>query len=183
MKTWTITRLAREFALSRSTLLYYDRIGLLCPEERSEAGYRLYSERQVEKLRQICAYRATGLPLKEIARLLSGRRPAGTPEPLRQRLAEVSRTITGLRKQQQLIVAMLSGQSAADAAPLCDRQTLTAILRQTGLTDADLQRFHAHFEHSAPAAHRDLLSLLGFSPDEIDSLRQYFRNLASGKKN
>jgi len=36
-----ITELARKHGLSRSTLLYYDRIGLLTPSGRSEAGYRL----------------------------------------------------------------------------------------------------------------------------------------------
>ena len=44
----TITRLAKQFKLSRSTLLYYDRIGLLRPSGRSPSNYRLYtgSDRQ-----------------------------------------------------------------------------------------------------------------------------------------
>ena len=38
----TVGRLARRFGLARSTLLYYDRIGVLRPSARSAAGYRLY---------------------------------------------------------------------------------------------------------------------------------------------
>ena len=35
--------LAKSAGLSRSTLLYYDRLGLLRPVGRSESNYRLYS--------------------------------------------------------------------------------------------------------------------------------------------
>ena len=41
--TSTVGRLARAFGLSRSTLLYYDSIGLLRPTGRSPANYRLYT--------------------------------------------------------------------------------------------------------------------------------------------
>jgi DNA-binding transcriptional MerR regulator len=39
----TIGQAAKHANLSRSTLLYYDRIGLLRPSGRSRAGYRLYN--------------------------------------------------------------------------------------------------------------------------------------------
>src|SRR6185503_19923577 len=38
----SVSRLARRFGLSRTALLYYDRLGLLSPSERSAAGDRLY---------------------------------------------------------------------------------------------------------------------------------------------
>ena len=50
-----ITELAREFGLSRSTLLYYNRIGLLRPAGRSMAGYRLYSTKDRDTLALILA--------------------------------------------------------------------------------------------------------------------------------
>ncbi len=37
----TVGKLAEDFGLSRSTLLYYDRIGLLQPAARTEKGYRV----------------------------------------------------------------------------------------------------------------------------------------------
>jgi DNA-binding transcriptional MerR regulator len=49
----TISALARRFHLSRSTLLYYDRIGLLRPGGRSLKAYRQYGETEVARLEQI----------------------------------------------------------------------------------------------------------------------------------
>jgi len=46
---YRIRELAGLFGLSRSTLLYYDRIGLLSPSARSESGYRLYSAADRER--------------------------------------------------------------------------------------------------------------------------------------
>ena len=73
MKSYSITALAREQGLSRSTLLYYHRIGLLCPGGRTEANYRCYTEQDLARLEQICTYRAAGISLEQIADLL------GTP--------------------------------------------------------------------------------------------------------
>jgi DNA-binding transcriptional MerR regulator len=39
--------------ISVRTLHHYDEIGLLIPEETTEAGYRVYSERNLETLQQI----------------------------------------------------------------------------------------------------------------------------------
>ena len=52
------------------TLHHYDQIGLLNPEARSGAGYRLYGTPQLLRLQQILFYREIDFPLAEIARLL-----------------------------------------------------------------------------------------------------------------
>ena len=52
--------------ISVRTLHYYDEIGLLTPSGKSEAGYRLYDEKALERLRQILFFREFDLPLKEI---------------------------------------------------------------------------------------------------------------------
>ena len=41
----TIGQLGRQFGISRSSLIYYDKIGLIKPSARSEANYRLYTKR------------------------------------------------------------------------------------------------------------------------------------------
>ena len=51
---YTIGKLAKKFDLSRSTLLYYDSIGLLKPSSRTESEYRQYSEDDAARLEQIC---------------------------------------------------------------------------------------------------------------------------------
>jgi DNA-binding transcriptional MerR regulator len=66
--------LARRFRLARSTLLYYDRLGLLRPSARKANGYRDYSEADGRRLEHIALYRRAGLPLREIRALLDGPR-------------------------------------------------------------------------------------------------------------
>ena len=56
--------------MSARTLRYYDQIGLLKPKGTTEAGYRLYGQEEVDLLQQILFYRALGVPLKEIARIV-----------------------------------------------------------------------------------------------------------------
>lgn len=53
-------------------LHHYDRIGLLQPQ-RSASGYRLYGNRELERLEQIVALRFIGVPLKQMRPLLDGR--------------------------------------------------------------------------------------------------------------
>ena len=69
----TIGQLAAQSGLSRSTLIYYDRKGLLSPSGRSETNYRLYSNKDLEKLNLILTHRNGGLSLKEIAAILDSR--------------------------------------------------------------------------------------------------------------
>ena len=51
------------------TLHHYDRLGLLRPR-RTESGYRVYRESDLERLEQIVALKFVGLPLKRIKVLL-----------------------------------------------------------------------------------------------------------------
>ena len=67
----TVRKLAERFGLSRTTLLYYDRIKLLRPTTRSKSGYRLYGDDRIAQLRLICTYKNAGLTLKEIRDLMA----------------------------------------------------------------------------------------------------------------
>ena len=64
----------KEFAslsgVSVRTLHYYDEIGLLPPSKITEAGYRLYSPADLEKLQQILFFRELGFPLRDIHDIL-----------------------------------------------------------------------------------------------------------------
>ena len=66
----TIGQLATRGGVADSTVRYYERKGLLRPESRSDAGYRLYGPRSVERLRFIRAAQASGLSLRDILTLL-----------------------------------------------------------------------------------------------------------------
>lgn len=57
--------------ISVRTLHHYDEIGLLIPEETTEAGYRIYSNENLETLQQILFFKELGFPLKQIKEIIS----------------------------------------------------------------------------------------------------------------
>lgn len=63
--------LARRTGLTVRTLHHYDEIGLLKPSDRSDAGYRLYSQADVQRLHSIQTMRQMGLALADIGALLT----------------------------------------------------------------------------------------------------------------
>lgn len=72
MTTWTVGDVARELGVTVRTLHHYDEIGLVVPSERSAAGYRLYTEPDLERLQHVVVYRRLELPLEQIRDLLQG---------------------------------------------------------------------------------------------------------------
>lgn len=65
-----ISEAARLAGVSARTLRYYETMGLLVPA-RTDAGYRVYREKDLKRLAQILAMKSCGLPLATIRRLLS----------------------------------------------------------------------------------------------------------------
>ena len=178
-KNLTIRALARTSGLSRSTLLYYDRLGLLKPTARSIANYRLYSERDVERLQQICLHRHMGLPLKEIGRLLrsSGKSAAG--EILERRLRTLDREIESLRQQQRLIARILGEKTLHKEATVVNKERWVDIMRAAGLTEKDMHNWHMQFEKMEPEAHEEFLGSLGIPVAEIQKIREWARGSRS----
>ena len=62
----TVNEVSKLSGFSVRTLHYYDQIGLLHPDQVSEAGYRLYGQASLERLQQILLFRQLEFPLKEI---------------------------------------------------------------------------------------------------------------------
>lgn len=80
---YTVGELARLSRVSVRTLHHYDAIGLLTPSGRSPGGYRLYSEADLRRLRQILLYRELEFGLDAIARVLADPQ-AGADDHLRR---------------------------------------------------------------------------------------------------
>ncbi|GAC67663.1 MerR family transcriptional regulator [Gordonia soli] len=66
----TVGDIARMVGVSVRTLHHYDQIGLVIPSQRSNSGYRLYSDADMERLHQVLTYRELGFVLEQIATLL-----------------------------------------------------------------------------------------------------------------
>jgi DNA-binding transcriptional MerR regulator len=66
----TVGRVAELAGVTVRTLHHYDEIGLVQPSARTAAGYRAYSAGDVERLREVLAYRRLGFGLREVADLV-----------------------------------------------------------------------------------------------------------------
>jgi DNA-binding transcriptional MerR regulator len=165
----TVGRLARRFGLSRSTLLHYDRLGLLSPSGRSSGDYRLYAEADVERLARICRYRAAGFSLADIAALLDAPKH-GLAGVLAGRIATLDREMEALRAQQGFLFRLLPGALGARGA--ASRTGWVRLLEDAGFSETDRERWHMDFERLAPEQHQDFLESLGLAARDIARLRE-----------
>lgn len=175
----TISQLAKKHGLSRSALLYYDRIGLLHPRGRLGNDYRHYTDEDDRRLRQIRLYRQTGLPLAEINRIL-GRPKKDLAAALERQLYEVLAQMEALRGRQRIIVELLKHRRLLEQVRNMDRDRWVKLLRDSGFTDADLARWHRDFERTDPQYHQRFLEFLGLPPEAIQAVREHSRPGATG---
>lgn len=68
---YTINKLSKMAGISTRALRYYDQCGLLSPVRVSSNGYRIYGQKEIDRLQQILFYRELGVPLNEIKSILS----------------------------------------------------------------------------------------------------------------
>ncbi len=104
---YTVGELARMAGVTVRTLHHYDAMGLLSPSARSQAGYRLYGEDQVESLQQILTYRELGFDLDSVARLMTEGASDRQAQFRRQhrllqaRIERLQRMVTALEKTME----------------------------------------------------------------------------------
>ncbi len=169
----TVTKLARRAGLSRTALLYYESIGLMPAPGRSGGNYRCYGEQDLTRLLQICAYRDVGLKLDDIRVILD--RPAGdAPRVLKRRLLELDGEIKALRAHQSAILKLLRSRSFR-RAKMISKEKWVAIMKECGLSDEQMHRWHSEFERAAPEEHQEFLEFLHIPSAEIKGIRERSR--------
>ncbi len=185
MKPLTITAFAKRFNLSRSTLLYYDRIGLLKPSGQSDAGYRLYSEADAERMQRIDTFRKAGLPLKAIREIMEETgADDGVEMALEQRLACLNREMAELKAQQHLVVQLLQRRGRHPRQSGVDVIQWVKMLEEAGMDENARRHWHMAFERDAPEAHEVFLRSLGLSDAEVIEIRSLSReDWAGGEPN
>lgn len=170
---WTVSKLAAHCGLSRGTLLYYESIGLLKPPARSAANYRRYGERDLQRLQQVCAYRHAGLTLDDIRAILD-RRESDAAAVLKRRLMALDHEIETRRAHQRAILKLLKNDSIG-RNEMITKEKWVSIMKASGLTEADMHRWHAEFEKAAPEEHREFLEFLHIPAEEIQTIRDWSR--------
>ena len=173
----TIGQLAKQYALSRSTLLYYDAKGLLKPSGRNNANYRVYSDSDIKTLERIIQFRNAGIPLSTISEILD--KDADEVESaLEKRLFSINKEIQQLRIQQRIIADIIKSQGAIERTGIITKEKWVAILRAAGLDEEGLWNWHVEFEKTSPQAHQDFLESIGIPPEEIAAIREWSKSLS-----
>ena len=174
MQMFTIGQVAKKYSLSRSTLIYYDSIGVLTPSGRSESNYRLYSEDDLKKMDRIQLFRSAGLSLDSIELLLE-KENSELDSTLEGRLLTINSEIQKLRNQQKVILNILENETLARDSRLMTKEVWVSILKAAGLDDAGMKNWHIEFERTSPEAHQDFLESLGIEKDEVAAIRDWSR--------
>lgn len=66
----TVKDVSEITGVSIRTLRYYDEIGLLKPTELTDAGYRLYDNKALERLQEIMFFKELEIPLQDIKKIM-----------------------------------------------------------------------------------------------------------------
>lgn len=172
---YTIGQVAKRFAISRSTLIYYDSIGVLTPSGRTESNYRLYSDADISRMEKISVFRIAGLSLEAIASLLDKEKDE-LDVALERRLATINTDIQSLRDQQAFILTLLENSDATRSARVITREVWVSLLQAAGLDEDGMRKWHVEFEKTSPEAHQDFLESIGIAKDEISEIREWSRS-------
>lgn len=107
-REYTISQLAKAAEIPTTTVRYYERIGLVEPEDRSQGNYRLYTDESLEKLQFIRAAQAIGFTLDDVKALLTDE-AGGTPRCgnvqvlIEDRLADIEQRLKDLRHVRKVL--------------------------------------------------------------------------------
>ena len=125
-----VGEIAERLGVSPRTIKYYEELGLIQPETRSQGGFRLYGKEEVQQLERILRLKSIGYSLAAIRELLATRDAAreadkitvisNTMERLKDREREVTGRIQQMRKDLKRAEA-LRGELRRDIA-LCERR-------------------------------------------------------------
>ncbi|MDV5169757.1 MerR family transcriptional regulator [Photobacterium rosenbergii] len=138
---YRISELAEQVGLSRSTLLYYEKLGLIAGK-RLGNGYRSYSEQDLQRLKLLQQLQAGGLTLKECQACLEAKVDR---ELLLNRMHQLDEEIAHKQQSRDLLAAMLG--------------------------ESELTAWHQSLEQTAPDAHLDWLMKQGFDEKQALRLK------------
>ncbi|MDW4285997.1 mercury resistance transcriptional regulator MerR1 [Staphylococcus saprophyticus] len=104
-----IGELAEKCSVNKETIRYYERIGLISEPDRTESGYRMYSQQIIDRLNFIKRMQELGFTLNEIDKLLGvvDRNESKCHDMYDftvLKLEDIQRKIEGLKRIEQMLV-------------------------------------------------------------------------------
>lgn len=128
MKRMTRGELAKQSGVNSATIRYYEKIGLLPESPRSNAGYRLFSNKSINRIRFIKQSQELGFSLREIKELLDLRvTPEATTSDVRQRATEKIvdigdkiKRLRGMKNSLEILVESCCNEASASECPILE---------------------------------------------------------------
>lgn len=120
----TIGAVAKRARVNIQTVRYYERRGLVFPDDHRDSGYRLYSDEAVRKIRFVRNAQDLGFTLNEIMSLLklqvSKRSQCGrVKRKAEEKLVDVRAKIGGLKAIEKVLSDLIRTCHARDATEPC----------------------------------------------------------------
>ncbi len=143
----TMHEVSRITGVTIRTLRYYDRIGLLCPAARTEAGYRLYDDAALRKLQRILLLRELEIPLRDVERLLKLSETAQR-EAIGRQIAQLEMKKERTEKLIALARRLSKGEETMDFSAF-DRSKEEAYAAEAEARWGETEAYHAYEKKAA----------------------------------
>ena len=185
----TVKEISKITGISIRTLRYYDEIGLLKPARVTEAGYRLYDDKELEKLQEILFYKELEIPLADIKKVMEN------PEYDKQKALAVQKSFLERKRNRlngiiELIDDVMKGVNTMsfgafteeDVKKMIDhslelqsQESLNAIIEQFG----SLENYRASMEENLKDESRlaELIKIYGSKDKAVDASLVLFSTL------
>ena len=188
---YQVQQFAELAGVTVKALHHYDRLGLLKPR-RTEAGYRMYTQTDLERLEQIVALRFIGFPLKQIKLVLDGAAiELGDALRMQRKAIEekqwlLGRAVRAIRAAEE---ALQPGKPADPAIlkriiEVIDMQEDIATMKKYYRTEAAWEQRRRYYEEGPDeewkALYRDIGAALGDDPagEKAQALAERWLNLS-----
>ncbi|HBJ1648201.1 MerR family transcriptional regulator [Clostridium botulinum] len=169
-----IGEFAKRSGVTVKTLLHYDKIGLLKPYEKTEAGYRIYCEDDFLRLQQITTLKFIGISLSEIAHILneSGENLESMVKIQKRALEEKKRHI------DSVIEIFNNAENTAKQKGFLDVNNLVNIIKITNMQNSIKEQYNSDKNLNLRT------NLHSYNINKIDWDKWCFKkmNLSGGKK-
>lgn len=158
---YSITEVSQKIGVARSTLLYYERLGIISPRRLAKNSYRRYSEQDVTHLIVLRQLQQAGFSLEECQQVLNGNIDSTLIE---QHLVRIKQELQQMKVTQQLLQSLYKHQTGKQMDHSASKQ--------------QLQQWHHDFEQLSADAHVQWLRQMGFSEKEIFHIRWVSRDMS-----
>ena len=133
---------ARELGINPKTIRYYEEISLIPPAQRTETGYRVYAQADIDRIAFILRARELDFSLNDIGEILDLREGGDAPclyvtELVQKQLAAIDAKIAALN---QLRDELEDVQRQAQTIPLdviADKECVCHLIENQTIAEAD----------------------------------------------